>query len=124
VHWAPDGKALDWKWRDRVPDAPVLAGVRWARNTVHHQWADALVIAEGFQFPVTFPMAFWEWVWRPIAEFPVADRPDRRGQAVYREALEGMPARTSLAMLDEIFALLAMLLEPTSWRYRQLTGPT
>ena len=27
MHWAPDGKALDWKWRDRVPDAPVLAGV-------------------------------------------------------------------------------------------------
>jgi hypothetical protein len=117
AHWAPDGEVLNWGWRKRVANALMLDGVRWARNNVHHQWSDALVVREGMSYPKTFPMVFWEWVWRPASEFPASDRSDERGATVYREHLEGVPARLTLMTLDEIFGLLAKLLEPTSWNH-------
>lgn len=64
-HWAPEGKPLDWEWRKRVRGAELMPGLRWARNRVQHQWSDALVTSEGFQFPMMFPLVFYEWVWRP-----------------------------------------------------------
>src|SRR3954452_23538848 len=44
--WAPEGEVLNWKWRGRVPGADLMAGVRFARNRVHHHWADALYYNE------------------------------------------------------------------------------
>src|SRR5450755_3053386 len=42
-HWAPDGKPLDWAWRERLGrGVEVMGGVRYARNRVHHQWSDAM----------------------------------------------------------------------------------
>lgn len=45
--WAPEGKPLGWQWRDRVAEARAMAGVRFVRNRVHHQWAQALVRDDG-----------------------------------------------------------------------------
>jgi hypothetical protein len=57
-HWAPEGQPLSWKWRERVAGAELMAGVRFARNRVHHQWVDAIYFNEagGLTFPVTFPL--------------------------------------------------------------------
>jgi hypothetical protein len=46
---------------------------------VHHQWSDALVVRDGFQFPLTFPFTFFEWVWRPATELPELSKPDPQG---------------------------------------------
>jgi hypothetical protein len=74
-YWAPEGEVLGWQWRERVPGAEVMAGVRFARNRAHHQWSDALRLDDGgFQFPMSFPLNFWEWVWRPANELPRAGR--------------------------------------------------
>ena len=52
------------------PDLGELRGLRFARNRVHHQWADALWLDDaGAQFPVSFPMAFFEWRWQDDAAF-------------------------------------------------------
>lgn len=113
-HWAPDGEVLGWSWRARVPGAEVMAGVRFARNRAHHQWSDALRFdTSGFQFPMTFPLAFSEWVWRPADELP-AGRPDPDGETIYRKQLEGRAARVTLTDLGGAFAFLRRVLEPTT----------
>jgi hypothetical protein len=112
-HWAPDGEVLGWAWRTRVPGAEVMAGVRFARNRAHHQWSDALRLdASGFQFPMTFPLTFSEWVWRSADELPEGDVADPDGEAVYRNQLEGRAARVTLTELGSAFAFLRRVLEP------------
>lgn len=115
AHWAPEGKPLDWRWRERVSGAEVMKGVRWARNSVHHQWSDTLVQTKGARFPMTFPVVFFEWVWRPARELPDPGRPDSNGEIAYEEHLEGRPARVTLAQLSEVFDSVRDLLEPRHW---------
>jgi hypothetical protein len=113
-YWAPEGKVLGWQWRERVPGAEVMAGVRFARNRAHHQWSDALRLdGGGFQFPLSFPLNFWEWVWRPASELPEG-RPDPDGEAIYIRGLQGRAARATLAELGGAFAFLRQVLEPGS----------
>jgi hypothetical protein len=109
-HWAPWGKTLATKWRDEVAAAAVMAGVRFARNRVHHQWADALVLNDGIPFPMPFPIPFFGWMWRAADELP----PDgnRQGEDVYRERLQGEPAHAALVELQEAFHWVGGLLEP------------
>lgn len=45
-HWTPEGKPLGFAWRERVRDAETMQGVRFVRNSVHHQWSDALELDE------------------------------------------------------------------------------
>ncbi len=78
-------------------DSPELRGLRFARHRVHHQWADALVLAEGARFPITFPAVFFEYEWRPLEELP-AGRPGDPDESFYRTHLAGQPARTTLMM--------------------------
>jgi hypothetical protein len=80
---------------------------------VHHQWSDALKLdGGGFRFPKRFPVAFHEWLWRSADELPIGR--DRRGEDIYREKLDGHPARQALESLGAAFALLRSILEPGS----------
>ena len=125
-HWAPEGEVLGYDWRERVSHAGVMGGVRFARNSVHHQWSDALALDRGgFTFPMTFPMVFFEWRWRPAAELPEPDRRDRyheQNEAIYREGMEGLPARSTLAALGNAFGFLRLVLEPSSIPRSGATG--
>jgi hypothetical protein len=111
-HWVPDGKPLNWEWRNRVAGAEAVQGLRWARNGVHHEWSDALVTSEGFQYPKTFPVVYFEWVWRPAVELPGVETADPDGRAAYEEHLQGRPARVTLGSLSDVFLHIANLLEP------------
>lgn len=123
-HWAPDGQPLGWKWRDRIGGAEVMRGVRFARNSVHHQWTHALVARpltdvtpQGFVGgPDAFGFARPEaeslgWVWRDADELPQAQRRDAAGEATYRRSLEGRPAALTREELQRVFWKLWQLLE-------------
>jgi hypothetical protein len=107
-YFAPDGKGkpLGWGWRKRIPNADIMDGVRFARNSVQHKWSDALRLENrgGISF---------EWVWRSADELPVLDRaPYARGAQCYREQMQGQAAGVCLDVLGGVFFTLKGMLEP------------
>ena len=71
THSVPAGEPLKEGWRERIRGAGVMGGVRFARNRVHHQWAEAVVMDEGGRrYPRRYPLRYHEFPWRPIAELP------------------------------------------------------
>lgn len=105
-HWAPDGKPLGWRWRRRLgPEAEVMAGVRFARNRIHHQWSDAIVAAVGPNGE------FRSWSWREVDDLPTG-LPDPHGEAVYRDALQGRTVQAALNVVGGAFLTLKSMLEP------------
>jgi hypothetical protein len=94
------GESFDWSWRKEYTGGNVVSGVRFARNRVHHQWAEALYVTPGAQFPMQFPLGFFEWRWR--SELPPGE--NDRGQSEYGELLADQPARITLPLLDQVFA--------------------
>jgi hypothetical protein len=88
------------------PRPPDLRGLRFARNRVHHQFSLALRLdASGGQFPLQFPITFFEWRWRDTSDLP-AGRRDREGEAMYEQHLAGQPARLTLSAIHRYFATL------------------
>jgi hypothetical protein len=122
-HWAPEGEVLGFGWRERVRGAHLMQAVRFVRNSIHHQWSDALELDEsGRAFPKTFPVVFFEWRWRALSDLPPGRvqksekiKPRQAAEeAAYQETLEGKPARTTLHDLGEAFYFLRQVLEPGS----------
>lgn len=120
-HFAPEGKVLGFGWRERVRGADLMQAVRFARNSVHHQWSDALDLDEGgMTFPATFPMVFFEWRWCALAKLPArplvkskkAIARQAEEEDAYGQKLAGKPARTTLHDLGEAFYFLRSVLEP------------
>jgi hypothetical protein len=121
AHWTPDGKPLGGDWPARLGNADVVYAVRFARNSLHHQWFEALVVDDSrTMFPIRLPTAFREWLWQSASELPKPDRRrrDRRGKAIYERELQGRPARHTLEALTVVFEKLRDFLEP--WN---LCGP-
>lgn len=113
AHFVPDGKPIGFGWRGRIPYGEIMAGVRFARNSVHHQWSDALELRGGAHLPLTFAVTFSEWTWRSADQLPAPDKqPHPEGERSYREEMEGRPARVSLDVLGGVFLTLKELLEP------------
>ncbi len=68
----------------------------------------------GRQYPRTYPLVYFEWVWRLFEELPEPDRKDPDGATAYREHLDGRPTRATLTQLGRAFAFLRSALEPYS----------
>ena len=67
---------------------------------------------DGVGDPVRDPITSFEWTWRPAADLPKPDQPDRHDNlAAYTDLLAGQPARVTLTTLGEVFELLWELLE-------------
>jgi hypothetical protein len=123
--WAPDGvdRQPGWDWVIRlsnVTDAEAVRGIRFIRNRVHHQWADALRIAKGQS---RYPARGFDWVWASADELPPPKgRFDELGHAGYQRLLKGRPADFTLATLAETYEFMDRLLEPFGppphWRPR------
>jgi hypothetical protein len=111
--WAPRGKPLRWRWRGEVQAAEVMAGVRFVRNRVHHDWADAFWFNEegGLTFPMTFPVTFSTWRWRALSELPIGKKDDH-GQDVYEQHLARQPVERTLFQIGVAFEQVGRLLEP------------
>jgi hypothetical protein len=133
--WRPDGrvegdpprlKPLEhdlppwWEWRrhpalgigDTLWD--IMQGLRYARNRIHHQWADALVTTDGRTYPRVYPMRFRSWVWRDVEQLPTPSNASKEapGHKAYTKALAGRPAHHTLAAIGETFTFLGSLLDP------------
>jgi hypothetical protein len=89
---------------------PLMQGIRYARNCVHHAWADALVgHDDGAGPPPTLtaaggsrvdpPTVIFDWFWKPVTELK-SERSDERGRTAYAGHLAGHPARETLEQLE------------------------
>jgi hypothetical protein len=107
--WAPDGPALGFKWRGQIPQAEIMAGVRFARNRSHHQWANMvdLLTTKADGFPLKYP----EWRWRAADDLPTGDpkHPDPCGDRIYREQLQGNHMGRTFDVLSGVFSTLQRL---------------
>jgi len=118
--WSPRGKVEGYGWRsdpalagaEELPN--VMSGLRYARNRVHHQWADALILEEGRRYPHTSPRMFFSWVWRQADELPTPPDEGREapGREAYTSALAGRKAQAALAEISRAFTFIGPLLDP------------
>jgi len=92
--WAPRGDVLGFDWRAQIEGAEIMAGVGFARNRAHHQWANAIVLEVAPESSI--------WRWCATHNLPPADarHPDRRGEQIYRDMLGGRPVRPELDVLE------------------------
>ena len=111
-------EALNWasvlEYAQRPHTDPLLLAIRFARNALVHDWADAV---EGRDVPnprvamgsgPTPPAVVWDWFWRDRQDFP---KPNQRGKKPRRPAggpaydaqLSGKPVRDALQALRQIF---------------------
>jgi hypothetical protein len=114
--WVPDGEVLGWAWRDRIAGAEMLRGVRFARNSMHHDWSEVL---ERGEIPNgEAPRVLQEWTWRPVDRLPSRGKEEADAEAVYVDQLAGRMVRSTLVGLISGFGLLRELLEPSLVRPR------
>lgn len=100
----------------------LLNGARYARNLVHHHWADALSPENAATLPATLSLtlSFSRWAWRNADELPVprrARKPDAiENRAAYQRRLAGERAADTLRELRDAFADVGTFLDPPGWR--------
>jgi hypothetical protein len=110
LNWAA---SIDWRlaetaimgegWADAYTEGGVVRGFRYARNAVHHDWANALwVDRRGFILPSPLPAAFFEWCWQPRLASA-----REKGIGEYRIHLSGKPVRFTLEALGAVYAKAA-----------------
>jgi hypothetical protein len=110
--------------RPRRPQDPIIRGLRFARNRVHHAWADALearhvqirsrpLMATGRRPMIHNPLFVVEWVWKPLERVGVpTHEKHRHGIDDYRDHLADKSVRLALSHLD---GLLDELLRESGW---------
>jgi hypothetical protein len=84
-------------WYRLIPCGLTVRSVRFARNRVHHQWADAFTVDDAGR---ELPPRLVPWTWRP--HLP-AGKPDQEGERLYSEDLAGEPVIGALGRLSAIF---------------------
>jgi hypothetical protein len=88
------------RWASSYAEGSYALGFRYARNVVHHEWADALFAdLSGFVIPSPLPARLFEWRWR-IALPSTRER----GRAEYEAHLAGQPVRFTLEALESLYA--------------------
>jgi hypothetical protein len=112
--WIPDGEdegpGKDWAARlSNEADLEAVRGIRFIRNRIHHQWADALRLAKAGNH---YPPRELEWVWVAAGDLPEADPGHDRGREGYERLLEGRAAEYTLSILVETYEFVTQLLEP------------
>jgi hypothetical protein len=119
AHLVLDGKPVKYRWRERISNAEVMGGARYVRNSVHHQWNDAVVLRPSAVLPRKLPFPLSEWVWRPTDQLP-APPPDKpphpESERFYCEQMAGRSVRLYVDVLGGVFLTFQHLLEPYTIR--------
>lgn len=92
------------RWYETIPYGSTVRAVRFVRNRVHHNWIDALTLADEDQ-DLPARIASWVWQWKAELPPPPADRKDARGETLYRDDLAGEPVIGALGRLTAIFGI-------------------
>ncbi len=88
---------------NKLSKNPLLKAIKYVRNHVHHQWADALILStKGMALPAELPVAFHEWLWKSADNLPQG-RIDPKGKRLYKDLLENKPARYALQEVYTLF---------------------
>lgn len=87
-------------------DEEIVRAVRYARNAVHHRWADALEVTDGAQLPAVLPAPLFEWRW--TRDLPPPRNPT--GKEEYDHLVAGQPVRYTLDSLSLAFSSTSALL--------------
>lgn len=128
--FVPAFEALNWAasidlWYEEggapIGDEPLRA-MRFARNRVHHQWALAFVrqdwpgaptvagdrdrYGRGGMSRVIGPPPGFYWTWKPVADLPPPDRPDRTGERLYEKHLANGQVEPTLQALNPVLEAL------------------
>jgi hypothetical protein len=97
AEWLDRGMARH--WYRAMPEGNTVKAVRFARNRVHHQWAEAITIDDSDRdLP---PMAV-PWIWRTTL---LAGKPDKTGERLYSDQLAGEPVIVALGRLLGVFGM-------------------
>lgn len=98
---------LDWpveegdrkSWFLKFENGGAVRGLRYARNCVHHDWTQAIVLAEEHHgTPVRMTAISWEWLPSLASRIP-----DPGGAAAYEKHLAGKNVVVSLQALGVVF---------------------
>jgi len=101
---------MAWTLAGRRDDRPAI---RFARNRVQHQWAEALELRPPtVRSPLRDSSHDSDWYWRSAADLPPASRKAPAGEAAYEKLLAGRPAELTLSAIRGLYSELADLLEP------------
>lgn len=110
--WWPDGHALGFDWRARISGADLMSGLRYARNRVHHQWADALRELGGETDGRRDESAALLWRGSDALPTPTTKRGDAAGRDAYERHLQGRMASETLTTVHHVFARVMGFLDP------------
>lgn len=116
----PGERGPDERWADAFDAGKTLRALRFARNRVHHDWADALIEGGGIvpAAPHLRPpdrqhlneppglRTAWSWRW------PLPTGGNREGEEHYRARLAGKPVSGTLNELGEFFVTVLPEEEP------------
>lgn len=90
--FAPDGGAMWWRSDEQ---GYLLAAVRYVRNRVHHQWANALRLE--LESGGVLPFPGHAWVWRELTDLPLRgpnrSSDARTSTATWSVAIDEWPSR-------------------------------
>lgn len=117
--WAPRGKVIGYDWRRETgnPDLhDLLDAVKFARNLVHHHWADALVNDEGRRYPRTYPAVYFSWRWQVADALPPHPE-DKAGHAArnrraYEARFAGEQSDATMRDVADGLAFVGRILAP------------
>lgn len=83
-------------------------GLRFVRNRVHHQWADAIRVeeyqVESWVGPIGISGMTFDWFWKPVENLPDAERTDTSGETAYVNDLADKPVRDALNAVEAFLA--------------------
>ena len=89
------------QWASSYAEGAYVLGFRYARNVVHHEWADALHadLGGGLVLLSPLPARFFEWRWRGELQST-----KQRGRAEYEAHRADQPVRFTLEALESLYA--------------------
>lgn len=104
-------------WASEIEGGEMARAIRYARNCVHHDWAEA------FESLDDDGELFQPWenvVWLQWRETLPKERPDRTGEAAYAEYLAGESVGDTLLKINQTMADAVKLLRRAQFEFAEI----